>query len=173
MLLHGFTQMMSGDIDGAADTWRAVLAVDPANAVANAALAAHYLRLGDALLALPLLEKAQEGGINVTLAGGVLLAGEPARYLQVNRQGWPLRRGSLAESPDPVAGPDPAGCRRKASWPLETSMGSLECELFWDKAPVTVGNSSACSRNAAGRPHRRTRPGHYDGTVLHRVIRSS
>ena len=114
MLLHGFTQMMSGDIDGAADTWRAVLAVDPANAVANAALAAHH-RLGDALLALPLLEKAQEGGINVDtlLLVAYYRAGElvqPSRHI---RPGMATRRRRLScrITRSGRCIPDPAGCR--------------------------------------------------------------
>ena len=53
-------------------------------------------------------------------------------------------------------------------------MGSLECELFWDKAPVTVGNFVGLARGTQPWVDPRTgEPGtgpYYDGTVLHRVI---
>lgn len=181
MLLHGFTQMMTGDVDGAADTWRAVLAVAPEDPVANAALAAHYLRLGDALLALPLLEKAGAAGIDVgpMLPVAYYRAGELGRYIQVtSAQGWPLGDGgALADSTDPIAdfrallGIE--GAQRLVAT-LNTSMGALECELFWDKAPVTVGNFVGLARGTQPWVDPRTgQPGsgpYYDGTVLHRVI---
>jgi peptidyl-prolyl cis-trans isomerase A (cyclophilin A) len=181
MILHGFTQMMTGDVDGAADTWRAVLAVAPMDPVANAALAAHYLRLGDALLALPLLEKAGEAGVDVgpMLPVAYYRAGELGKYLQVtSAQGWPLGDGGkLATSADPMAdfrallGIEGA----QTLWvTLQTSMGPLECELFWDKAPVTVGNFVGLARGTQPWVDPRTgTPGsgpYYDGTVLHRVI---
>jgi peptidyl-prolyl cis-trans isomerase A (cyclophilin A) len=42
---------------------------------------------------------------------------------------------------------------------IDTSMGSLEVELFKDKAPITVDNFLAYARDKA-----------YDGTIFHRVI---
>lgn len=55
---------------------------------------------------------------------------------------------------------------------LETSLGSLECELFEDKAPLTVANFVGLARGL--RPFKdrgrwQTRPA-YDGTTFHRVI---
>lgn len=181
MLLHGFTQMMTGDVDGAADTWRAVLAISPDEPVANAALAAHYLRLGDALLALPLLEKAGAAGIDVgpMLPVAYYRAGELGRYIQVtSAQGWPLGDdGTLAAADDPVAAYRALlgiGDGQRLYATLRTSMGPLECELFWDKAPVTVGNFVGLARGTQAWVDPRTgQPGagpYYDGTVLHRVI---
>ncbi|GAB4367585.1 MAG: peptidylprolyl isomerase [Deltaproteobacteria bacterium] len=43
---------------------------------------------------------------------------------------------------------------------LETNMGTIQVELYPDKAPVTVKNFLAYVRE-----------GHYDGLVFHRVIR--
>ena len=43
---------------------------------------------------------------------------------------------------------------------FETSSGTFECELWADKAPVTVGNFVGLAR-----------AGFYDGTVFHRVIK--
>lgn len=181
MILHGFTQMMTGDVDGAADTWRAVLAVAPTDAVANAALAAHYLRLGDALLALPLLEKAGAAGIDVSpmLPVAYYKAGELGRYIQVtSAQGWPLGdNGRLAASADPVADFRALlglGEGQTLYVTLGTSMGPIECELFWDKAPVTVGNFVGLARGTQAwidpRTGQRGSGPYYDGTVLHRVI---
>jgi len=42
---------------------------------------------------------------------------------------------------------------------IETSMGTIELELYPDKAPVTVENFVKYAKK-----------GHYDGTVFHRVI---
>ena len=56
---------------------------------------------------------------------------------------------------------------------LATDMGTLECELFADRAPVTVANFVGLARGR--RPFRAgrewvTRPA-YDGTVFHRVVK--
>lgn len=57
---------------------------------------------------------------------------------------------------------------------LKTSQGNLECELFEDKAPVTVANFVGLARGL--RPFRDPskswvkRPA-YDGTTFHRVIK--
>ncbi len=58
---------------------------------------------------------------------------------------------------------------------IKTEKGSLECELYEDKAPITVANFVGLARGL--RPFRDPktkewvkRPG-YDGTVFHRVIK--
>ena len=56
---------------------------------------------------------------------------------------------------------------------LDTSLGSLSCQLFDDKAPVTVANFVGLARGI--RPFKDKgewvkRPG-YDGTIFHRVIK--
>jgi len=57
---------------------------------------------------------------------------------------------------------------------LDTSLGTLSCELFEDKAPITVANFVGLARGL--RPFKDQtgkwvkRPG-YDGTTFHRIIR--
>lgn len=56
---------------------------------------------------------------------------------------------------------------------IDTSLGALSCELFDDKAPITVANFVGLARGI--RPFKHdgewvTRPG-YDGTIFHRVIK--
>ncbi len=56
---------------------------------------------------------------------------------------------------------------------IRTEKGTLKCELFEDKAPVTVANFVGLSRGL--RPFKfkgewRTRPA-YDGTTFHRVVK--
>lgn len=60
---------------------------------------------------------------------------------------------------------------------FETSMGSFECELFEEKAPLTVANFVGLARGvrpfkdpANRRSEEWKRERYYDGTVFHRVI---
>jgi peptidyl-prolyl cis-trans isomerase A (cyclophilin A) len=181
VVLDGLVATMSGEQEAAATTWRAALALDPDHPVANAALAGWYLRRGDALLALPLLERAGKNGVDVSglLPAAHYRAGNLAEYLQVTSAGgWPLGdNGALAGAEDPVAafqeliGVVPG---KTLMVDLQTSMGTLTCTLFWDKAPVTVANFVALARGTQPYLDPRTATDgegpYYDGTVLHRVI---
>lgn len=66
----------------------------------------------------------------------------------------------------------PAGKQLIAT--IETSMGSLECKLFDDKAPITVANFVGLARGV--RPWKtpegkwEKKPA-YDGTLFHRIIK--
>jgi peptidyl-prolyl cis-trans isomerase A (cyclophilin A) len=66
----------------------------------------------------------------------------------------------------------PAGKQLVAT--IETSLGSLECKLFDDKAPITVANFVGLARGL--RPWKtpegawEKKPA-YDGTVFHRIIK--
>ena len=66
----------------------------------------------------------------------------------------------------------PAGKQLGAT--LETSLGSLECKLFDDKAPITVANFVGLARGT--RPWKtpeekwEKKPA-YDGTIFHRIIK--
>lgn len=65
----------------------------------------------------------------------------------------------------------PAG--KKLIADIKTSLGTLSCELFADKAPVTVANFVGLARGK--RPFKLRgewvqRPG-YDGTTFHRVVK--
>lgn len=57
----------------------------------------------------------------------------------------------------PAEAPAPAG--QTVPVVIETSMGTIELELYPDKAPVTVENFVIYAKK-----------GHYDGTIFHRVI---
>lgn len=66
----------------------------------------------------------------------------------------------------------PAGKQLIAT--IETSMGSLECKLFDDKAPITVANFVGLARGV--RPWKTPegkweKKAAYDGTVFHRIIK--
>jgi cyclophilin family peptidyl-prolyl cis-trans isomerase len=65
-----------------------------------------------------------------------------------------------AQSPSPT--PPPAAPAKAMSNPvvtIKTNMGSIDVELFADKAPKTVANFLSYVKS-----------GHYEGTVFHRVI---
>lgn len=60
---------------------------------------------------------------------------------------------------------------------IETSMGTIECTLFADKAPITVDNFESLAQgtkehmdNATGKP---IKSKFYDGLTFHRVIPGS
>jgi peptidyl-prolyl cis-trans isomerase A (cyclophilin A) len=57
---------------------------------------------------------------------------------------------------------------------LQTSMGDIHCELFWDKVPKTVENFVLLARGGKEWTHPRTREKStnplYSGTIFHRVI---
>lgn len=59
------------------------------------------------------------------------------------------------------AAPAPAGATENPVVVIETSKGTIEAELFADKAPISVANFLAY-----------TKDGFYDGTIFHRVIPS-
>ena len=58
---------------------------------------------------------------------------------------------------------------------IETDLGSLDCKLFEDKAPITVANFVGLARGV--RPWKEPQTGQwvkkpaYDGTIFHRVIK--
>lgn len=56
---------------------------------------------------------------------------------------------------------------------LDTSLGKLDCELYEDRAPITVANFVGLARGLRPFKHKGawvTRPA-YDGTTFHRVIK--
>ena len=111
------------------------------------ALAGYHLARGDGLLAVPMLRAARDGGLEVgdALARALFRAGEVEPYIaEASQLGWPLGDGgALASAEEPMTalaellgvGEDGILTVR-----METSAGSMECELFWEKAPVTVAN---------------------------------
>ncbi len=179
VLLDGLARRMEGE--DATDAWRRVLALQPGHPQASALLADDYLQRGDALLAMPLLEDAMAGGIDVSglLAPAYFRAGRMGDYLRVaSESGWPLGDGgSIAEAEDPIAayrallGVEDG---QDLLVELETSMGTLSCSLYWTKTPVTVANFVGLARGTQPWIDPRTgAPGegsYFEGTPIHRVI---
>ena len=167
--------------DESASVLRATLSADPAHEGAAALLAVYYLEAGDGELALPLLEIALAGGMEVSglLAPAYFDAGLLDDYIRVaSRSGWPLGDGgriALAEAPmDALAAHLGVGPLGGLFAELQTSMGVLRCVLFWKQSPVTVANFVALSRGGMEWFHPETGVSSdaplYSGTILHRVI---
>jgi peptidyl-prolyl cis-trans isomerase B (cyclophilin B) len=77
------------------------------------------------------------------------------RYTRVNsNQGKEPMPKSYAKPPEMTIDP-----KKKYVATFETSRGTITCELFADRAPVTVNNFVFLARD-----------GFYDGTKFHRVI---
>lgn len=180
-----FLQAIIADQQGMSETGaeflRAAIAKDPMHEGASALLAAIYLENGDGELALPLLEVASDGGVDVSalLAPAYYDAGRLDDYIRVaSRHGWPLGdAGALANELEPMAalgvqlGVGPLG-RLVAE--LDTSMGTIRCDLLWKQTPVTVANFVHLAKGQQEWTHpetgeTRTDP-LYSGTIFHRVI---
>jgi len=179
--LNGLVQRASGDEETAARAFRDVVQRSPGHPGASMALAGYHLARGDGLLAVPMLRAARDGGLEVgdALARALFRAGEVEPYIaEASQLGWPLGDGgALASAEEPMTalaellgvGEDGILTVR-----METSAGSMECELFWEKAPVTVANFVGLSRGT--QPWRDPNTGEpgdgalYPGTVFHRVI---
>ena len=181
LFFQAVTLSQMGQADESASVLRSTLEANPAHEGAAAMLAVDYLQRGDGELAVPLLEVAFEGGMEVSalLAPAYYDAGRLDDYLRVaSRSGWPLGdQGRLAEAESPMdalaeqLGVGPLG-RLYAE--LDTSMGTLRCELFWKQVPVTVANFVGLSRGGLDWQHpvsgEISDQSLYSGTRLHRVI---
>lgn len=181
ILLDGMARRLKGEADAATDAWRKVLEIRPGHPQASALLAGDYLARGDALLALPLLEDAMAGGVDVSglLAPAYFRSGRTGDYLRVaSEAGWPLGDdGALATAEDTLAAyMELLGVEadQQLRVELSTSMGALSCELYWKKTPVTVANFVGLARGTQEwidpRTGGRGEGPYYDGTALHRVI---
>jgi len=179
--LNGLVERASGDEESAARAFRDVVQRSPGHPGASLSLASYHLARGDGLLAVPMLKAARDGGLEVgdTLARALYRAGEIGPYVaEASRLGWPLGdAGALATADDPVGALAEllgVGDDQKLFVEITTSAGPIECELFWDKAPVTVGNFVGLARGTQAWTDPRTgaagQGGLYPGTVFHRVI---
>jgi peptidyl-prolyl cis-trans isomerase A (cyclophilin A) len=105
--------------------------------------------------------------------------GENADVAVKAPEGWKVT--TPPDSPDPHAGkfalPEalkglPGKGQLNAT--IHTSLGTLHCELFEDKAPVTVANFVGLARGTrkfwSGKDHAWVSRPYYDGTTFHRVI---
>jgi len=145
------------------------------------ALGTVQLERGDPEVAIPLLQRAADGGMRE--AFGVLLhatfaAGARDVYLRTaSTLGLPLSdQGQLADADDPqtrlaeLLGQKP-GEQLQAQ--IVTTFGTLTCALFLDEAPVTVANFVGLARGSQPwidpTGTRRTDP-LYNGTTFHRVL---
>ncbi len=179
-LLDGLTRFSTGDLDGALKAMRTVLSLEPDNPLANAMLGNVAVSRGDAATALPHLEAALAGGIDVShdLAPAYFAAGQLGDYLRVTSlAGWPLGDdGVLATAADPVASFKELLGVTDGTLPVElvTSLGSIHCELYWEQAPVTVANFVGLAKGTQPwvDPTSHT-PGEgplYEELLFHRVI---
>ncbi len=179
--VNGLIERAAGDEEAAARAFRDVVQHQPGHPGASVALAGYHLARGDGLLAVPLLQDAVKGGIDVgdALARALYRAGELGPYIaEASRLGWPMGDGgALASAADPRAAYASllgVGETGKLAVHFDTSAGGIDCDLFWEAAPVTVANFVGL---AVGRqPWRDPRTGEmgegplYPGTRFHRVI---
>ena len=179
--LNGLVERASGDEESAARAFRDVVRRSPGHPGASLSLASYHLARGDGLLAVPMLKAARDGGLDVgdTLARALYRAGEMGAYVaEASRLGWPLGdAGALASAEDPIAALAEllqVGEDGTLVVEITTSVGPLECELFWKQAPVTVGNFVGLARGTQAWTDPRTGEAGagplYPGTVFHRVI---
>ena len=153
--------LQTGKVDAASSALRFIVQAQPDHVGANLLLGALYLMQGDELLALPLLEKAQAGGGDASayLAPTYFGAGRIPEYLALASQaGWPLGdQGKLATSEKVWADYlDVLGISEGGSLgvSLETSMGTVSCELFYQDAPLTVANFVGLAEGVANPSNR-------------------
>jgi cyclophilin family peptidyl-prolyl cis-trans isomerase len=179
-LLDGLTRAWQGDRDGANRAYRATLTRSPHHPLASALLGRDAVAIGDAAGAIPYLEDALAGGLDVAdqLPPAYFAAGHLNDYLRVaSAAGWPLGdAGALATAADPEAalGELLGVVDDQLMVELVTSMGTLTCELFWRDTPVTVANFVGLARGTQPWTDPTTKePGVgslYNGSVMHRVI---
>ena len=181
LFLDGLVAALSGDLALATTRYQAALALQPGHPGVSAVLGAAYLLAGQPALALPPLRAAIAGGVpaDLLLMRASYAAGDLGQYVQVAASlGMPLPEGpAIAASADPLATYQAAlglaeGQRLLVA--LETSLGTLRCELLWRSAPVAVGSFVGLARGTQPWLDPRTEQvgvgPYYDGTVLHRVI---
>lgn len=168
----------SKDLEGALTSLRRVAKAHPEHVATRAWLGRILARRGNYDEALPHLVAARAAGIDVVreLMPASLQEGDLATYLSVAGVAPPLPI-DVRESADPV------GAYKQAlgipdegplTVDIQTSMGAMSCELFWDKAPLTVANFVTLGRGLG--PWLDPDSGQlrqdplYTGVVFHRVI---
>ncbi|MFT5685459.1 MAG: peptidyl-prolyl cis-trans isomerase A (cyclophilin A) [Myxococcota bacterium] len=181
LYLYGLTQLSAGDSDKATTAMRGVIANRPGHPGASYLLGSEYLSRGHSDLALPLLEDALAGGINVTgpLAEAYYRDGRTSDYIRIaSLVGWPIGDGgSIAEAADPLAAWKShlgIGEGDQLIATFVTSMGEIDCMLYWESAPLTVSSFVGL---ATGRIEWRDpvtdqlrQDPLYSNTIFHRVI---
>lgn len=181
LYLYGLTQLSAGEADAASRAMREVLRFKPGHPGASYLLGSEYLSRGHSDLALPLLEDALTGGIDVTgpLAEAYFRDGRVGDYMRIaSMVGWPLGdEGSIASADDPLTAWKSMlgiGAGDQLFATFVTTLGSIDCELFWKAAPLTVSSfvGLAQGRIAWRDPitGQERRDPLYAGTVFHRVI---
>jgi peptidyl-prolyl cis-trans isomerase A (cyclophilin A) len=179
--VYAVAWLQAGDESRATSALRKVIAMRPEHPGAGYLLGSDYLRRGHVDMAVPMLEVALAGGVDVSepLAVAYFELGQLDEYVRMaSLAGWPLGDGgAIGEAEDPgAAWRDMLGVSDGQSlWAtFDTSMGELRCELFWQDAPLTVSSFVGLTRGTQAwvDPADRqlvSRP-LYDGTIFHRVI---
>ena len=181
LFLYGLTQLASGESDEASRAMRGVVAAAPGHPGASYVLGSEYLSRGHSDLALPLLEAALAGGINVTgpLAEAYFRDGRTGDYMRLASSiGWPVGDGGrIAEAEDPLAAwKDLLGVGESGQLiaTFVTSMGEIDCMLHWQSAPLTISSFVGLSRGTIpwrDPDSRQVREDAlYTQTTFHRVI---
>ena len=143
---YALAWLQAGDESRATSALRSVVAAQPSHAGAGYLLGVDYLQRGHLDLAIPALEAARDGGIDVTeqLADAYYQAGRILDYVVLgSAAGWPMGdSGAIAKAEDPAAAwRSQLGLSADTDHllvTLDTSMGAIHCELLWQKAPLTV-----------------------------------
>ncbi|MFT4976726.1 MAG: cyclophilin family peptidyl-prolyl cis-trans isomerase [Myxococcota bacterium] len=181
LYVYALAWLEAGDEGRATAALRKMVATRPDHPGAGLLLGSDYLKRGHAELAAPLLEAARAGGIDVTrpLSEAYFRTNRMDDYVALaSAAGWPIGDGgAIARSDDPGAawrallGVEDGETLQVT---LETSMGVIRCALFWEEAPLAVGNFVGLARG--GQPwtdpvtQSLTTAPMYPGTVFHRVI---
>jgi len=165
----------------AVDALESVLALQPDHGGANYFIGLDRMGRGYIDEALPLLERAHHAGIDtdIELAQAYFVLGQTGEYLRLGaRLGWPIIDAkAISDSSDPLAtfkNLIGVGQDDRLLATLITSMGEIECDLYWKRAPITVANFVGL---ATGTQPWQTVPGNeivatsiYENTLFHRVI---
>lgn len=179
--IYAVAWLQAGDESRATSALRKVIATRPDHSGAGYLLGSDYLQRGHVDMAVPMLEVALAGGVDVSepLAEAYFGLGQLDGYIRMaSLAGWPLGDGgALGTAENPLAAwQDMLGVSDGQSlWAtIDTSMGALRCELFWQEAPLTVSSFVGLARGTQAwiDPSSRqtvSRP-LYDGTIFHRVI---
>lgn len=181
LFVYALAWMAAGDDSRASGALRKVIAARPSHPGAGFLLGEEYLRRGHADLAIPMLEAAHQGGVDVAaqLAGAYFQTRQLDGYVRTASQaGWPMGDGgALGTSDDPLTEWKTmlGVANGERLWvEMDTTMGAIRCELFWEEAPVTVSNFVGLIRGTQPwtdpeTQQIRTEP-LYPQTQFHRII---
>lgn len=169
---------LRGDTNEALRILRKVHEAHPDHLRTRAWLGRLHAQRGEYDVALPHLKAAKKAGLRVTseLAVAAYTTGDTEAYLSVAGRSPPLSQDLTALDAPMAAYREMVGLEENTRLIaiLETSMGDLHCELFWEQAPVTVAAFVGFANGTGPWTDPRTeQPGVgplYRNIVFHRVI---